>query len=527
MDASRKRYMDEVQDRTKLNKDHFLEFCRNLFGYDLQFKALERRVNTVSVRSTFTKLVYTYLMTIAKKRKLGFRKLTTKQLDTLAFLTDAYMSVMYAYNHVYDHKLEIRSFSKKAISQKMNNANQLANALFNYIQETSLFSLEQERIISMGFNNALREVDKGQRIDCEYNFINFFNDNRLEQISEQFSGKELLLVQNIIEELKLKYDSVNTAYFETYFSRIYLLNSGLLREVVNMIIKLTSFSCKDERNNIMAFAELYGMLLQVVNDVNDFVYDRGTSNKAPADTLSDLKNNTVTLPIMLHMMRSKGRKGLVNKYIKSQINPVEGQGQNDIQQSHNRSKVRPKNANRNAWQKLQSFIASVRQSWAIHFSSSDHAIITNCDPSLENKQDKKPITNANHPLNGHHNEAMRELIESGAMDETREIAKKIAKIARALITTIKGRNNIKSPSALLRDLTSIVDRNRYFVHLDAAKAAYARGDDYRTEDHPSRTQFLPTPDAQANAEDKDHLAKKTYTGAYAAAAIDRRQYALM
>ncbi|MEL7250655.1 MAG: hypothetical protein AAFO03_19665, partial [Bacteroidota bacterium] len=63
--------------------------------------------------------------------------------------------------------------------------------------------------------------------------------------------------------------------------------------------------------------------------------------------------------------------------------------------------------------------------------------------------------------------------------------------------------------------------------LDAAKAAYARGDDYRTEDHPSRAQPLPNPEAQANAEDKDHLAKKSYSCAYAAPTIERRQYALM
>jgi len=75
-------------------------------------------------------------------------------------------------------------------------------------------------------------------------------------------------------------------------------------QFADLVMKLKKYRGKHKKD-ILRYAFLLGLSLQLVNDVNDFVpsaYEKRTLAKDASDCFSDIKNKNVTLPILIHLL---------------------------------------------------------------------------------------------------------------------------------------------------------------------------------------------------------------------------------
>lgn len=97
--------------------------------------------------------------------------------------------------------------------------------------------------------------------------------------------------------------------------RLYLINAAYF-EKISLIGGILAEASQEQLNSLTAFGKNYGLVIQIVNDIADFVppkYNLGTSEKLPTDAYSDVKHGKLTYPIIytLHNGSSKEKDELV------------------------------------------------------------------------------------------------------------------------------------------------------------------------------------------------------------------------
>lgn len=329
------------------------------------FHSLNRRLNTISVRSSFVFLAYNSLEELAQRNGNEFRPIKGKYLKKIAFLADAAMSVMYMYNHFYDGKYGVDA--KRKENNTLIAANVLKDLVYRY---SNKLPDNYSRVIHEKLSLAYMDVELGQYMDKNYDFEAFVaNQNPFTSTTAHSANNQLLRIRQLIANLKRDYPDANNT-LDVYFTRIYLINSSLLRALVDILIELTAYE-GDAVEYFQSFAELMGIYMQIVNDNTDFVFDNGTNNKKASDTLSDLRNETISLPIILHY-----HSGITEKE-----------------------------------NKIKQYV--------------DEKIIRNIDDGKQN----------NFPFKGKHNEVLKEVIESRALGESIQIGRKVASAAKEYFTS--------------------------------------------------------------------------------------------
>ncbi len=180
----------------------------------------------------------------------------------------------------------------------------------DFINETTLLNNEQKEKLILFTEEIYRGIYLGQTFDTLFNVYNNFNKNNLlpltisedRKLDAQILKPELKLVENELKE-GVKIDASSIAEF--VWKRTYGLNAYMIERFPTILTSL--FSEKVENNTLKQltrYAFCYGMLMMVVNDIQDFALDL-TGNNSPTrekvseDVFIDIKNERLTWPIQI------------------------------------------------------------------------------------------------------------------------------------------------------------------------------------------------------------------------------------
>ncbi|MEO1518771.1 MAG: polyprenyl synthetase family protein [Bacteroidota bacterium] len=250
--------------------------------------------------------------------KIPDPKLFTHQIP---LLIECLMTIMYHDNLFLDQKNNLESHQ---IQINMNLGGQLLRSrTMRYIMK---YMDEQYKCDIMYYyvERALEYVEQGQYIAKNFNTHDFFIKSKrfnTEPLAASPSfGNAHLDEFTAMKEHRQLIDDIkkdvpqHANYLEIYFRRLYLISSSLFRLTAELIMNLLDYQGA-QRKNIIAYSEGYGMLMQIVNDNVDFIKDRGTLHKSSDDVQNDLRNATITLPLIYHA--GKNSNGYIEKYLAS------------------------------------------------------------------------------------------------------------------------------------------------------------------------------------------------------------------
>lgn len=343
MEKYRWSYMRNVQQAAseELPKLEYFNQALN----DCTLSLLRRKMDTPSVRATFASLLHDYIVDCIRIENLRlpvdydpeiFRK-------KLPLLIEGVMVVMYHSNERWDNKLHYNLDGQNVFDLREIWVNQFetdigGNLLRSALLRYALKNFGEEHkcdIMYYYIERAIHLVDMGQYIDKLGNHYDCYRG--IESPFNKVKNGKTLINPNIEKYIQLDciQDIINAIkatskgkgdYVELYFKRLYLISSALFRMTAELIMDLLKYKGK-ERKNIIRYAECYGIMMQVINDAADFVYDEGTIAKKKADVLSDLRNMTITLPMVFHL-NHQHEPGLLEAYLEKKDKSI-------IQGKHN------------------------------------------------------------------------------------------------------------------------------------------------------------------------------------------------
>ena len=309
MDTSRRNLMIFIQALLKPQVEEFV-ISENL--RETVTKLLESRLSKPTVRSYFTFNIYKYIVHTAEAEKQPFHKLSQRnaQID-LPFIIETVMTIMYLDNQILDKKQDVTDCSKE-MKRNLLGANLLRYQIPKYIK--SHFAPKEAQIVQEYVQEMFYCVDIGQCFDADQNYELFF-EGIGELPSKNLKSAKLIRlrpIRNTMKRIEKEY-GINKKDVKAYFERNYLISSSPFKLTSEMIMKLMKYE-GSEKERILSFSETYGIVMQLVNDTSDFVYEVKTGSKKSGDVLSDLKNGIITLPMLLHFENCT-EKSKVLKYL--------------------------------------------------------------------------------------------------------------------------------------------------------------------------------------------------------------------
>ena len=127
-----------------------------------------------------------------------------------------------------------------------------------------------------------------------------------------YMGQFLEVSWNLYTNKKIKFEWNNL--LELYYRRNYAVNNSYFEKIALMGAILGG-GTKKQTDALASFGKHYGMMLEIVNDMGDFVppkYNKGTAEKLPQDAYSDIKHGKLTLPTIYCLFNGgKNEKKLV------------------------------------------------------------------------------------------------------------------------------------------------------------------------------------------------------------------------
>lgn len=306
---------------------------------------LTKKLDRPAVRSSFAYWMYHYV-TSANPKELKTQDQQPFLFEhVIPFLAETAMTIMYYHNQVLDQKGGVIIYDEiKKVKTNLASANLLKDLLYNYIDEKTGRRQTDKKVLTNNMRLIFSCVDVGQLIDKKVNnFKNFEDENfkyhfdtlnlfdshpeAFKTVSEFLAMPELLQnikneieydhLKNPITELKTNFSNRRRGrYFDLYFDRIFLTSGALFKITTRTILDLLNIKDVTLRNCAVSNAVTYGMMLQVVNDNNDFVkIETGTIEKKKDDVLCDLKNGTLSLPLIIYFTINRNLKTIVHRYI--------------------------------------------------------------------------------------------------------------------------------------------------------------------------------------------------------------------
>jgi len=251
----------------------------------------------------------------------------------LPFVLEVLITILYYDNQIYDKKFGV--IDNQSIAENLIKRNKLYDSLLKYIRK----DVENKDVAEdlTDFVQEMHEmVNTGQEWERKYNHYDSWTGNKMNNESINFfEASDRKINNSVIEEVKKTIIQVHpipiekSMFFDAYLSRIYLTNASLFAKTAAFILRYSSLNC-ESKEKLQHFSEVFGMILQIVNDNGDFVpasEELTTSSKISADALSDLRNMNITLPISLHLIRKKESKikafldsgGLESAYVSGEV----------------------------------------------------------------------------------------------------------------------------------------------------------------------------------------------------------------
>lgn len=297
---------------SQLVKSEFLAFGR--LGYGLEYSAkatsfLEQKLNNKPIRAYFVSKIADWVMaeqgTLARLgNESDLEKLLKAQLP---FIFEATITIQYLHNQILDAKAGV--VTRERITENLLSANLLKDQLYRYIrQELPKWASAK---VEKSIRRCFEYVDVGQALEVTANRYNAFTNNNahLEELLPLVVRNEINLapVSPFIDKLKADLPVFLHQQLDVYFHRIYLTCANLFVEATALIGELVQLPA-DKLKPILQFSVTYGLMRQLVNDNADWVpshFELSTQDKVTSDNFSDLRNATLTLPLIFFLAAEK------------------------------------------------------------------------------------------------------------------------------------------------------------------------------------------------------------------------------
>ena len=130
---------------------------------------------------------------------------------------------------------------------------------------------------------------------------------------------DLSAVGPFLDKLKNDLPMMLHEQLDVYFHRMYLTCASLFVEAVNLLGKLLKVPAQ-RLAPVRHFSVCYGLMRQLVNDNADWIPTRfglETKTKVAADSFSDLRNTTLTLPLFFYL--AEGQGGKIDYFLERQM----------------------------------------------------------------------------------------------------------------------------------------------------------------------------------------------------------------
>lgn len=187
-----------------------------------------------------------------------------------------------------------------------------------FIDETPLLNNEQKEKLKLYTEKIYRGIYIGQTFDTLFNvYSNFNKDNLLpldipedRKLDAQILMPELQAVQSELQQ----YIKIDTSTIEEFvWRRTYGLNAYMIEIFPEVLVSIFSEKVEDSKTvHLTKYAFCYGMLMMIVNDIQDFALDLTGNNtptreKVSEDVFIDIKNERLTWPIQI-LLKSKNNE---------------------------------------------------------------------------------------------------------------------------------------------------------------------------------------------------------------------------
>lgn len=227
--------------------------------------------------------------------------------EQLPFIFEAIITIQYLHNQILDGKSGVTNRAR--ISENVLAANLLKEQLYRYI-DTELPRYARHRT-TIAVRTCFELVDQGQYIEQHFNtytaFVTGQNDATAHVPAAYRASEDLAGVEAFIQKIKRDLPEMLHAQLDTYFHRIYLTCAALFVEASRLIGDLLGVPSA-QLQPVLQFSRSYGLMRQLVNDNADWVpssFGLTTVTKAATDHFSDLRNGTLTLPVLFFLAEHK------------------------------------------------------------------------------------------------------------------------------------------------------------------------------------------------------------------------------
>lgn len=318
--AARYSDMEAVRASSKAEYPQLLQHSLHSPSAPAYFDILHNRLEDHKLlRAYFAVLVRRYIgVGIRKKSSWDFAITDVK----LPLIAEALMAVMYYDNQIFDKKGGVTT--TEAASVNIEKGKILYDTILRYLNAAAKDKKTKERLRELVID-VHTAVQVGQKMERERNrYQNWTTgvippqsnltlpDNGVKGfVKEQV--KKVVLDSHLFPENKV-------AFLDAYLERIYWTNAYFFERISQFLLDFLAPK-HPERENILRFSALFGMMHQIVNDNTDFVPSwarEETSAKICCDALSDLRNKNVTLPVAIHLLRCPN--GAIETYLAANEN---------------------------------------------------------------------------------------------------------------------------------------------------------------------------------------------------------------
>lgn len=290
-------------------------YLRKLFG--LLNKKLNHKKGS-SVRIFFARKLYEYFLHEGASLSHLDEKVFTINIP---FILEVVIIIQYLQNQIYDSKGGIYHLDQ--IQENIIVADRLKDLIVLYIDEAIEADCESKNLIRKRVLQIFSHVNDGQWLESKFNTFETYQNieqlisegrlvNQLPQRKQENVQEDLLTYRSVIETMVEYATPEKELFVDLYLYRIYLTNTALFTLGAELIGELMQVP-DEKRDQVRKFTTAYGLALQITNDNKDFIYKvlglegdvdgHSTIAKKKYDTMSDLKNKNITLPLIFHLQR--------------------------------------------------------------------------------------------------------------------------------------------------------------------------------------------------------------------------------
>lgn len=265
-----------------------------------------RICRSVGIRSYFVYKAYRYIAWQAREEQIKIREDFPARLFEVQapFLAESLITNAYYHNQILDRKGGVTTAGR--INANLISGNLLRSFIHSYARGIFYNKSDLYEIVFPRLERIFECVDLAQLMDKNWgSYESFLNgipaDTRLEPKFEQlFQYADLDALEQILLDTGLP--PANLPFTRLYLRRGFLANAPLFILLAEIIMDLLGYNGK-MREGLLRFAGNYGLLVQLVNDIIDFIPSR-TVDKIEEDAFSDLRNGTMSLPLILYFAQS-------------------------------------------------------------------------------------------------------------------------------------------------------------------------------------------------------------------------------